>query len=685
MVKKTTGLSGPVRYHLRITLNPAHARAQEKALFAIIRRAKIDGVIFIPPSSEENSPGLGTPAECEESVAALKPVFSRLRRAGVIPSVNIWWTLGFKNYPSEIRSQRSRYPGFRWAVSLNGRVSEAIACPLDKAWLAEAARVYRSFAALKPEVMWMDDDLGSVLRADMKSPCFCDACLDEMGKRTGCRRTREDLFKAVLADPPNPVREAWLDFQNEYITGIMRTLSGAVHAVSPETHMGLMHGGPSHFSATGRRWKEVAAALGTPVPFFRPPAGSYVEGIAQDLAFNFAETRIAQSIYPGSASVAPEIENTPFSRFYKSARFTRAQMLLCQLAGMREITLSLHPYPGGRFELGREHKFDEMLAENKPLLQAVADLNIRPEQMRGVGLSFHEEIGRFARDLSSAGHTNALNRVRKWDAILPMMGMATSYNPGAAVRILSCEEPACMTPEELKQAFSGGVLLDARAAETLIKLGKGEWAGIRTRLENGHGSMEIITDRKFGREGEVLSLRKETFPWQFDWRPGAREISRLKGFTGQFTGHGVVLFENNLGGRVAVYPFDPMESAVAQGMLSPSFINWTRQAQLKAVLEWLGKRPLPLFIPDAPNAYPFLAVQEGRLVVAAANLSTDPVATLKFILCVPGRRVRKVLSLDGKGRWRKIRAKISESRQSAAVDTGTGLDNLETGVFILEE
>ena len=173
---------------------------------------------------------------------------------------------------------------------------------------------------------------------------------------------------------------------------------------------------------------------------------------------------------------------------------------------------------------------------------------------------------------------------------------------------------------------------------------------------------------------------------------GARVISRLRGYDGAVRGHGVVLYENRLGGRVAVVPFDSQGPAtVSLGaafapLESPSFVCWPRQAQLAAVLEWAGREPLPLTVVGAPCAYPVLAEQEGRAVVGVVNLSPDPIPSLVLRLARPPARARRVRVLDERGQWRAprgVRVKAA-GRGGVEIDTGIPLRYLDVAAVIVE-
>ncbi len=685
-MKSATGRA--VRYHLRVPLLAGAGRAELDALWRIVRKGKVDEVAFFVPHAEERSPGLGTLEECRRSVEFLGPVFERLRAQGVEPSINVWWTMSFSHFPSLPRSLRDRF-SFRWAVSMTGRQSMSAACPLDRAWRDHVREIYGMFASLRPARLWIDDDVHAVLRADLHSPCFCRACLGEMRRRTGRRFTRRGLLKAVLADPPNQVREHWLEFQEELIRDLLSELAEAVHAASPSTSVSNMFSGIPYHWAEGRRWKEHVAALGTPAPYGRPPIGSYSEATALGIAQGLAEARLARAALPEGMPLAPEIENYPHTRFSKSVALAAAQMTMGQLFGMNEVTLSVYRF-GGCLDLEREDIWERTLARLKGRLQAIAELDIRPEQFRGPALFFHQDVCRHVRGVADAPSPVMMLRKRPLDAALPLLGFATSYGRGP-VTVLTAEEPHCLKQEELEGLFSGGVLLDARAADSLVRMGRGELAGLRGRIADAGASIETVEDEAFGaKRGEPMNIRWEGVPWQFELMAGARPISALRDYEGRKAGHAVVLYENHLGGRTAVYPYDSQASTTVFGseagaMLSPSFLSWARQTQMLAVLEWLGRAPVPLLVVGAPSVFAVLIQQDGRLVIGVANLLADPVDSLTLRLAAPGFRVTGARWLTRRRGWARLRAVPRTARGGIwMVRTGLRLGYLETAVVVLE-
>jgi hypothetical protein len=681
--------TNPVRYHLRATVLPASPSAVDEVLFRFVREARIDEVMFFLPHLEENSPGLGTVEEVEAAAARVAPLFPKLREMGVAPSVNVWWTVAFSDFPGARRDQADRFD-FRWAVNADGKQSRAVACPQDYAWRGHVRWMYAKFAELQPARIWIDDDVRMTMRADMHCPCFCDVCLEEMARRTGQALGRQELLKAILADPPNPVRNAWLDYQNDLMLGIVRDIEGAVHEVSPNTHVSIMH---SHFeihAPEGRRWRDLVEALGTPVPWFRPGIGPYVDAGGMGILEAAHSTRQTMAVLPENVPIAPEIENYPQSRFAKSMATVRADLAIAQLLGLPEMTFSIIRMSERLdLELRHDNAWAPLLRETKPYLQQIAGLNIGRDQFRGISLLLHEEVSRCVFGAQEQTRPIFLYRLRPWDTALPMLGFATRYGLGG-VTALAGEQILCMSDAELREALRGGLLLDARAAEALLRAGKGELIGITERLTDAPGVTEVITDAAFGGvAGEIINLRCEGAPHQFAWRDGARVISRVRDYAMRDVGHGVVLFENAGGGRAAVAPFDSQQHLVSLGLAvnpisSATFINWPRQAQLLDLLTWLGRGPVPLFVPEAAGVLPLLIDQGHRLIVGVTNVSYDPIDNLQLRLAAPANPVTRVRSLRQDAQWETLKADVTRNGDSLHIATGLRVDFLETAVLVLE-
>jgi hypothetical protein len=286
--------------------------------------------------------------------------------------------------------------------------------------------------------------------------------------------------------------------------------------------------------------------------------------------------------------------------------------------------------------------------------------------------------------VSPTNHYTTRKR-RPWDIALNMMGVATVYGSHPRnVTVLTAEYAASLSDDEIRACLKSGLLLDAYATEVLLRRGFGEQLGVSQRLADNHGTaQELITESGWGLEiGNVINVRWEGPAWQF--KPsagvGAHAISSILHLDETVSGHGVLVHENKLGGRVAIYPYDSVHQYSISGT---TFTTTVRQQQVRAVLEWLGRGPLPLFV-NEPSAYAVIAEQPGRTVVGVGNASFDPIESLRLELAKPPHPVKRITSLGADATWREIRCDMKESAGRLVIDTKQRLDFLDVGVFVLE-
>jgi hypothetical protein len=90
----------------------------------------------------------------------------------------------------------------------------------------------------------------------------------------------------------------------------------------------------------------------------------------------------------------------------------------------------------------------------------------------------------------------------------------------------------------------------------------------------------------------------------------------------------MMLFENSAGGRIGIIPLNGSSGA----LLNTNFRSWKRQRALFWMLEWLNGGPLPLFVGNVANVWPYLRMGKKTALVGIANLSGDPLPGVTFRL-----------------------------------------------------
>jgi len=135
---------------------------------------------------------------------------------------------------------------------------------------------------------------------------------------------------------------------------------------------------------------------------------------------------------------------------------------------------------------------------------------------------------------------------------------------------------------------------------------------------------------------------------------GARVISQILDPDLKPVFPGAVIYENTLGGRVAVYPedfssvfnADPCKKGTAS-----AFYSEYRRMQMQAVIKWLAKDSVPMMVRANGWILPHRSDMKDKTALAAMNINTDNWDKVKIEACIQ-RRVKKVKLMDSKGNWK---------------------------------
>ena len=374
-------------YAMRRTLVPWRFDEALTELEDVVGRYGIDEVIA-KIDTEEFSRGHVTLDDARSYASSLNKLRDRLEARGVVYSLNPWITVG---HLDRGRDDRERFPAMAFMVGHDGVESRHCACPLSQAWRRHVAGLWEIYAATRPRVMWVEDDLRTFNHLPVAFGCFCSLHMERFSHRVSEKVSREELVSAILAPgPPHPWRTEYLRMQEEVTRETAELLRDAVHAASPESVLGLMSSGPRMHAIEGRRWERLARTF-TPMgrPVSRPPLGSYDETSLRELYYTQDSIKLTHACLPAETEELTEVENVPFTRYSKSTRFTALQIWMSIACGCRGVTLNLFDHVGTPMEATPE--FGEMLAMQKPALRKLAEAVAETSAFRGVSVCFRED------------------------------------------------------------------------------------------------------------------------------------------------------------------------------------------------------------------------------------------------------------------------------------------------------
>jgi len=637
------------KYALRRTMFPWKPKETIDELVELAPRYALDEVIF-KIDSEEFSHGLYTVDLVKPFIPWLAEARERLAGIGVAMSVNPWVTLV---HVERGRDCRAAHPGMDWMVGHDGTISKASPCPLSPAWRELMGEIYALFASTKPRVLWLEDDIRTFHHPPVEFSCFCDLHLAAFERRTGKRRTREELVANILAPgEPHEDRVQWFDLLGETMVDVAAVFEKAVHQVNPETHLGLMTSHPNHHAAEGRRWEDFCRALaGDRTLVVRPCMGNYNESNARGLYVADALVRRTLVCLPRPIETQTEMESMPFTLFAKSVAFTRLQNLMSFVLGSDAVTMNMFDHCGSPMEDWPQ--YGRMLAAAKPFLNAITERALPDARERGVGL-LHHNRGADATVLSeNADFPDLVQKGDGWREALQAMGLTTTFQD-APVRAVTGQILRAFPREDVDRFLSQGLLLDVSAARTLLDMGMGEAIGLTgaepfNKLDIALSAEENL-ESEFGGPDTYQTMTSLTQRRDFaslSLADGARAISVYVDPDRNRRMPAMVLFENDLGGRVAVCAADLSDGA------GIPFLNQYRRKQLHAITRWLGRGVAPLFV--EADAWPWAVRRDydEYTIVAVANLTLDPWTEFAMTLSLDGRRFGKIERAHDDGAWKK--------------------------------
>ncbi|NLJ87159.1 MAG: hypothetical protein GX322_12115 [Firmicutes bacterium] len=573
----------PTHYTLRMQFGP-HQDADiiTDQLLKLVEEARVDEIMFFFFAEEMND-GHGTLEDVRTWIENSRPYRKALAEAGITVSLNPWHSLLHADRGRRMKSQQKWQP----MVDRNGKACTAVVCPLDQDWRAYYEEVLRLYSQEGFRVIWIDDDIRYHNHEPLEwGGCFCPLHVAEFNRRMGTNATREEITANCLAPgEPHPWRDAWLDMWEETHLAMISRWREIIE--SGGSRLGLMSSLPEAHAAEGRRWADWWKALaGERPPIHRPHFWGYSETVSRTLPNSIALLDQNRQIQPENVESGPEIECFPYGNWNKSFRQIGAQMALAQICGSTNLNISLYDFMGNWPD--DEPERARFLSRWRGALDWLADQFPMTLKSVGIGIPWSPNMGRKIHVKDHDTGWKALQcPSRGWANWLGASRQAFSMRPSPSINALAGPVVWSFSQSKLHEWLSQGVLLDGEAAAILVKRGMGHLIGFETARMIDQTevlySMEQISDEHFGlRQGAQMSVNAKPYTaklFQGRLLDGARLASDLRSPTQNIVGHGLVLYQNELGGRVATVPWCAN---------APVEMNIHRATQLQRVIGYLG-------------------------------------------------------------------------------------------------
>ena len=514
---------------------------------------------------------------------------------------------------------------FQQLVGPDGVESRGCFCPLDEGFRRYLCDALAAVASSGVGLILLDDDFRlNNHGSELPVGCFCPLHLKRFGELTGKEWSREELKDKIFCGKPGQLRARWLEAAGGSLMEFAASIEKAVHDVSPQTRIGLATA-MSLWSNEGIDMHSLLLQLaGDTKPFLRMLGAPYWSKEPYHAGWIVEYTRLqAQWMAGKQVELLAEGDTFPHTRFHCSAAMLHAFQQGLLVSGINRImnyAFLFTPPP--------EHETGYVIKTAQALENYQAISGFFPADYEDVGLNIIYKQNSFTRMTLPDSYSGT--RLFWPDEpvtlkYLSRLSIPVAYNSGTGATILAGYTPESIPDEELSNLLLRGLILDAVAADCLMK--RGVDIGINQLCSAPVPKFEHFSDREFsGRFFEhdvwLLANGGRTFK-RMEPKEGARIISGFSGNVPTESFPSVLLYENNDGCRFCIYGFDFYEARNSQQLL----YSYARQEQLIRCIDWVGRHPLAVSVCGYPDLHLICRrSQDGkRLAAAVQNLSLDTV------------------------------------------------------------
>jgi len=539
----------------------------------------------------------------EEWTSILTKRIARLRELGFESvGLNMLQTIGHGDYGIDVNAAMP----FPAEVDYTGASPATVPCPRNASYREFIAKKFKAYAETGPDFIWVDDDTRI---AETGYICFCDDCIAEFCDRYNLRTNRKNLVDTLSSDGDDEnaqvVRRAWSSFVLESYCDVLSIVKDAVASVDPDIKMGLM---AVHIPANAYILSDYAPmieALGADMT--RPGGGNHTETYAAEMLTKTAGVALQNTQLLGIPDRQYELEDFP-QTYYKSAKMHITECTAAIMAGCNALAFASVPPDKGNDDVMtaiREHtaEWNDLVSvgDSWKLYGTTAlydyDYDIYADKghyFSTIGHSFYnQELTYFSNGYCSF----------------------TPYQENSCLTFITEDMANALTQKEIEEIFSKGVIMDGGAARHLISMGYEDYVGASRATWKNADVNERYTDNALN--GEAAGTYRYVYArghYDFKLVDGAEAlaVSNNTAFEdGKVTSFS---FENELGGRVAVFGLEPWSY----------FGTWQHLEQSDNLIEWLTKGQNPVRVLNATRVASYIKQPEDRsrfmLMLISASL-----------------------------------------------------------------
>ncbi|MBR2042788.1 MAG: hypothetical protein IJ946_00445 [Clostridia bacterium] len=530
---------------------------------------------------------------------------------------------------------------FTKVVNLTDGEEAHVVCPYDEGFREYIRHAFSVLASYNPDHIMLDDDFRLIIREG--KGCACGMHLDAFERKTGVRKTREEIAAHVFGKTKEDekYRDAFVETQLESLRECVKYMREGIDSVNPQIPGSFSCVGPCCEAAT-----EIATTMagkGNPV-ILRINNGNYHPVGTKRFSNIFMRAAVQMAVLKGQGKVdsfLAETDTCPQNRYSTGAMSLHSHFVGTILEGVSGakhwITrlTTFEPQSGKKYRevLGKHNKWYETLSALVPTLK-----------WRGAGIPISSKPDYCFEESNS---------VSGWGTcVLERLGIPMYFSSDdCAVTFLDGSMTDLFDDEKIKAMLKGTLVLDGGAAVKLCERGFAKELGVEV-----FETPKYFVSREFFADNEKRFVNRQTNSREI--KPisdGVRVLTRCfvvsNGQDRDDMPPASTTYKNSLGGTAIVFAGDAKTEfhyTTAFG-----FLNATRKDQFISLLKEYGD--LPVYTPDDDEIYLKAAdMEDGSLFCALFNVSMDPVDNIR--LCLQ-KTPSNILELDLNGEFTPVEYK----------------------------
>ena len=562
--------------------------------------------------------------ESNEIVKNMKLTAEKFRAIGITPSLQLSRTIG--HAPGLLKGDTIDNSVMNRLVFINGNVSPGRLC-----WNNEHLRKYifestRIYAAMNPEVVWVDDDLRLITAGanGLTALCFCDNCIQLFNECNGHTYNRESLRKDFLQS--KKIRKEYIEFQTKCMVDFTGMIAKAVQESAPNAHMALQGGNNGReFVSDGMNafLKEMQEVSGRTVGF-RAGGGVYDDHDPRRIIYKAITINHMHSRMPEYATMRTcEIENLPFVAYGESVEGTciEAATYMAYGCNMASVTLMRQNEP-----LSFHQKSFQKLAKYRPYFEKTIRHN---EGTMTEGLTVYQSPNAHLACLGEEYEASwCQTSLHEADGLL-RCGIPVHAGKKGNVYYLSQKASQYLLKEDVEFLLKQPVMTDAASIQHLIHMGFGEAIGLNVIKNEGQldNTVEVMTDHSVN---DGFTART----WSDSYYYCKEEKYILEGdnmeVISNYCKNGEVI-----GGAIAVITTAyGAKWLVRSANMGNGVISFTRRNQILNAMNYIAEKPLPAYVnsPEQILVVPRVN-EEGKTVsVTLMNVSISDGEDMEIVI-----------------------------------------------------